>query len=196
MSLGKQAKILSKAQIDAVLGYLTSARYPERDRVIFLLSVKAGLRAKEIACLKWSMITDAEGHLSDAIHLTDIASKGKGGRVIPLNKELRAALECWKLLAEGSVRPSPFVVTTERSASTSSYALVNKFAGWYRALGFSGASSHSGRRTAITLWARRISTVGGSLRDVQLLAGHSALGTTQRYIEGSDEAKRRVVELI
>ena len=142
------------------------------------------------------MITDAEGRLSDAIQLTDIASKGKGGRVIPLNKDLRAALERWKLLADGSVRPSSFVVTTERADRTSSYALVNKFAGWYRALGFSGASSHSGRRTAITLWARRISTVGGSLRDVQLLAGHSALGTTQRYIEGSDEAKRRVVELV
>jgi integrase/recombinase XerD len=42
--------------------------------------------------------------------------------------------------------------------------------------------------------ARRISSVGGSLRDVQLLAGHSALGTTQRYIEASEEAKRRVVE--
>ena len=43
---------------------------------------------------------------------------------------------------------------------------------------------------------RRISTLGGSLRDVQLTAGHSALGTTQRYIEGSDEAKQRVVELV
>ena len=72
---------------------------------------------------------------------------------------------------------------------------MNKFAVWYRALGFVGASSHSGRRTAITNWARRISSVGGSLRDVQLLAGHSALGTTQRYIEGSDEAKRRVIDL-
>ena len=142
------------------------------------------------------MITDAEGYLSDAIQLTDIASKGKGGRVIPLNKDLRTALERWKLLAEANVRPSLFVVTTERSQRTSSYALVNKFAGWYRALGFSGASSHSGRRTAITLWARRISTVGGSLRDVPLLAGHSALMTTQRYIEGSDEAARRVVELV
>jgi len=180
MGLGKQAKVLSKPQIDAVLGYLTSARCPERDRVMFLLSLKAGLRAKEIACLKWSMITDAEGRLSD----------------VPLNKELRATLERWKLVTDGSVRPSPLVVTTERADRTSSYALVNKFAGWYRALGFSGASSHSGRRTAITGWARRISTVGGSLRDVQLLAGHSALGTTQRYIEGSEEAKRRVVELV
>ena len=49
---------------------------------------------------------------------------------------------------------------------------------------------------AVTLWARRISTVGGSLRDVQLLAGHSALGATQRYIECSDEAKRRVVQVV
>ena len=63
------------------------------------------------------------------------------------------------------------------------FALVNGAAAWYRALGFSGASSHSGRRTAITNWARKISTVGGSLRDVQMLAGHSALSTNQRYIE-------------
>jgi integrase/recombinase XerD len=74
MSLGKQAKILSKAQIDAVLGYLTSARYPERDRVIFLLSVKAGLRAKEIVCLKWSMITDAEGRVNGGDKMCQMAA--------------------------------------------------------------------------------------------------------------------------
>jgi len=48
----------------------------------------------------------------------------------------------------------------------------------------------------ITNAARRISTVGGSLRDVQLLAGHSALSTTQRYIEAHADAQRRVVELV
>ena len=42
-------------------------------------------------------------------------------------------------------------------------------------------------------WARQISSVGGSLRDVQLLAEHSALGILQRYIEASEEAKKRVV---
>jgi integrase len=196
MALGKQAKVLTKAQIDAVLGYLASTRYPQRDRVTFLLSVKAGLRAKEIASLTWEMVTDAEGRLADSISLTNAASKGKrGGRVIPLNKELKAALEA--LQAEPvSSRPSPFVIATERSVKTSSYAIVNMFAGWYRSLGFSGASSHSGRRTAITGWARRISSVGGSLRDVQILAGHSALGTTQRYIEASESAKKRVVELV
>src|SRR6202795_4596552 len=89
----RQAKILTKGQTDAVLGYLTKTRYPERNRAIFLLSVRAGLRAKEIAALTWAMLTDAEGNIGDAIHLVDQASKGSsGGRVIPLNKELKAAL--------------------------------------------------------------------------------------------------------
>ena len=56
--------------------------------------MKAGLRAKEIASLKWAMVTDAEGRLGDSIHLTDVASKGKGGRVIPLNKG--ASGSSWK----------------------------------------------------------------------------------------------------
>jgi integrase len=196
MALGKQAKILTKPQADAVLAYLSTTRYPLRDRVIFLLSVKAGLRAKEIASLRWEMITDAEGHLCDLISLTDNASKGRGGRSIPINKDLKIALEALKKETEKLVRPSPFVVISERGSQTSASVIVNKFAGWYRALGFIGASSHSGRRTFITNAARRISTVGGSLRDVQLLAGHSALGTTQRYIEADGMAQRRVVEII
>ena len=196
MSLAKQAKILSKAQQEAVLASLASTRYPVRDRVIFLLSVRAGLRAKEIAALKWEMITDAEGELADVIALTNEAAKGRrGGRAIPIAKDLKAALVALKTEAASDYRNSPYVITSERGVSTSSYAIVNKFAGWYRALGFTGASSHSGRRTAITNWARRISTVGGSLRDVQILAGHSALSTTQRYIEADAGAMRRVVEL-
>ena len=142
------------------------------------------------------MVTDAEGNLADAISLPNSAFKGRSGRVIPLHMELKAALDRCYALSIKNGHPSGFVVTTERSPRTSSYAVVNKFAGRYRALGFQGASSHSGRRTAITSWARRISSVGGSLRDVQLLAGQSALGTTQRYIEWSEEAERRVVELL
>ena len=192
MALGKQAKILSKNQIDAVLGYLAKTRHPTRNKVIFLLSAKAGLRAKEIACLKWDMITDPEGQLGTAIHLVDQASKGRSGRVIPLNKALRLALADLKA-DQSSTRQSPFVISTERSVRTSPAAITNLFASWYGNLGFVGCSSHSGRRTAITAWARQISNFGGSLRDVQILAGHSALGTTQRYIEADTGAMKRLV---
>jgi len=74
MALGKQAKTLSRGQIDGALGYIAKTRYPLRNRVILLLSVKAGFRAKEIASLTWDMVTDASGEIGDAIHLRDIAS--------------------------------------------------------------------------------------------------------------------------
>jgi len=49
MMQGKQAKIVSPTQERAILGYLATTRYPARDQVMFLLSMKAGLRAKEMA---------------------------------------------------------------------------------------------------------------------------------------------------
>jgi integrase/recombinase XerD len=88
------------------------------------------------------------------------------------------------------------VITSERSDTVSATVIVNLFATWYRDLGFRGCSSHSGRRTFITNTARQISTVGGSLRDIQILAGHAALSTTQRYIDENAEAQRRVVDLL
>lgn len=195
MALGKQAKTISKAQIDGALGYIAKTRYPLRNRVILLLSVKAGFRAKEIAFLTWEMVTDSSGEIGDVINLRDIASKGRSGRVIPLNRELKRALvELQTSKKRG--RPSPFVVTTERSVMTSPHAIVVTFAKWFQALGYHGCSSHSGRRTFITNAARKISTVGGSLRDIQILAGHSALSTTQRYIEADAGAQRKIVELV
>jgi len=90
----------------------------------------------------------------------------------------------------------PLVISTERGLFTSPQAIVNMFQRWYRHLGFVGCSSHSGRRTFITNAARKISTVGGSLKDVQELAGHSNLRTTQRYIDANPEAQVRVVGLV
>ena len=195
MALGKQAKNLSRAQTDAVLAYVSQTRHPGRNRLIFLLSTRAGLRAKEIAHLTWSMVTDAEGFVADEIAITNHASKGRSGRVIPLSRELRGALVSWKDEC-GITGPEQRVILTERAKATSSQVIENLFRAWYSRLGFQGCSSHSGRRTFITNAARRISTVGGSLRDIQSLAGHSSLSTTQRYIEINPEAKRKIVELV
>src|SRR5271156_5227966 len=93
MALGKQAKILSDKQVRAVLAELDTRRYPLRDRVMFLLSIKAGLRAKEVSSVTWAMVTDAEGEIPDMIALENKAAKGKGGgRHIPIPPDLRAAL--------------------------------------------------------------------------------------------------------
>jgi integrase len=191
MSLGKQARVLSKPQLEAVLGYLSKTRHAKRNCVILLLSAKAGLRAKEIAHLTWKMISEAQGDEGPAIRLEDKASKGKSGRIIPINAELLAALA---ELKSSTWAMSEFVIVTERSRRTSAQAVVNMLCQWYRSVGLVGYSSHS--RTFITNAARKISTVGGSLRDVQILAGHGNLRTTQRYIEAHEQAQKRIVELV
>lgn len=66
----------------------------------------------------------------------------------------------------------------------------------FRDLGLHGCSSHSGRRTFITRAARLVHRAGGSLRDVQLLAGHASIQTTQGYIDGDSDCQRRLVSLI
>jgi integrase len=192
--LGKQAKVLSDAQIRAALAAIETRRYPKRDRVMILLSVRAGLRAKEVALATWGMVTDAEGNVGDALHLSNGASKGKrGGRTVPLRAELRDALIALK--ATRNPDATDRIIHSERDAGMSSVAVQVWFHRLYQSLGFVGASSHSGRRTFVTRCAKKIIEAGGSLRDVQELAGHASLSTTQRYIQGDTAAKRRVVDL-
>lgn len=194
MSLRKQAKHLSKTHIQVILGYLDYTRLPMRNRAIFLLSVKAGLRAREIALLTWRMILDPDGQVDGFIRLEDGASKGRSGRIIPISADLREAL-----IALRKMRPQNHdarVVYTERRDHTTPQVIVNLFCRWYEDCCFNGCSSHSGRRTFITNAARKISSVGGSLRDVQMLAGHSSLRVTQGYIDGEQDAQRKIVDLI
>lgn len=193
--LQNQARALSSAQIKATLKYIEDTRFADRNRLIFLLSIKAGLRAKEIACLKWSMVLEADGSISDIIRLTDVASKGKSGGSIPMANEIRKALVAFKS-TQPSVSPQDRVIRSQRSSSTNPQFIVNLFFDWYRQLGFMGCSSHSGRRTFITNAARNIGRFGGSIRDVQALARHKSLAMTQRYIEIDSKAMRKVVDVI
>ena len=85
------------------------------------------------------------------------------------------------------------ILFSERGGGLSPATVRLWFHRLYTSLKMDGCSSHSGRRTFITRAARKVSQAGGSLRDVQELAGHTSLAMTQRYIEGDTEAKRKLV---
>ena len=191
--LSKKSKVLSERQIKTALAFLETTDNPIRNRLILLLSARAGLRAKEISELRWAMVTDAEGWIDHDIRLPNTASKGRSGGVIPMAKQLRRALSDWADQI-GPIAPDQHVIGTRRSERTSAQVIVNMFWHWYRTIGFDGCSSHSGRRTFITNAARHIGQFGGSLRDVQALARHSSLSMTQAYIEVDTEAMRKVVD--
>lgn len=189
---GKQAKILSDDNIEDLLLYAAQTRYPRRNRVIALLSVKAGLRAGEIAKLTWEMVIAPDGTIGTVIELRNHAAKKGSGRLIPIHADLRDALMAWRKLTDGR---GP-IIRSERGERMVPGSLVLWFKLAYRAIGLDGCSSHSGRRTFITRAARLVPKAGGSLRDVQLLAGHRSIQTTQRYIDGDSDAQRRLVAMI
>jgi len=138
------------------------------------------------------MVLGGGGDLAACIELRDHAAKKGSGRRIPLHPELRQALSAWRTMTVGA---GP-IITSERGGRMLAGSIVLWFARAFRAVGLHGCSSHSGRRTFITRAARLVHKAGGSLRDVQLLAGHASITTTQRYIEGDTDAQRKLVSLI
>ena len=158
-----------------------------------LLSVKAGLRPGEIANLTWPMLAEPTGEIGKSLELQDRASKKGSGRVIPIHPDLHTGLV---KLARLTVVLDGAVIRSERGGPMTALSIVVWFNRAYHYLGLDGCSSHSGRRTFITRAARLVHLAGGSMRDVQLLAGHRSIQTTQRYIDGDTDAQRKLVSMI
>lgn len=190
--VGRQAKILSNADIVKVLNSVCEGPEKLRDRVIVLLAVRAGLRACEIANLTWDMVLHANGRVGDYLEIRNSIAKRKRGRRVPIHPQLRSALRgLWaRQVPKSNGVP---VVKSRRGGHLRPNSIVNWFIGICRAAGLEGCSSHSGRRTFITLAARCAHQTGATLRDVQILAGHASIETTQRYIDGCSDAQRRLV---
>ena len=170
MALGKQAKTLTDKQMKFVLSYIADTRDPLRNKVMFPLSVDAALRACEIASVEWSMVCNTDRELTDEIRLQDKSSKGRSGGVVYMSARSQDALA----ELEQQSDPSGTIIKVKSGKPFSAASMTNCFRVVYSDLGLEGCPPHSGRRTAITRWSRKITAAGGSLRDVQALARHSS----------------------
>ena len=72
---GRQAKQISESTYADLLLFAATTRYPLRNRLLVLLSIKAGLRAGEIANLTWDMVLGPHGEVGSVIELRDGAAK-------------------------------------------------------------------------------------------------------------------------
>jgi integrase len=95
---GKQAKAITPPMLKRMLRRVSHSTFPARDRAMILLSVKAGLRACEIAGLDWSMVLDAQGHVSGTIHVRATSSRrSAGGGGFPCILTCRAPWSDWRV---------------------------------------------------------------------------------------------------
>lgn len=190
---GRQANVLEPMSLNIVLRYVERHHAdPVRSAAIILLSVRAGLRAAEIAKLEWPMVLTARGAVSNTVDVPDDIAKMGSGRRVPMHRDLRRALVAL-LHREQTAGP---VIKSARGGHMTPNSIVNWFVTLFKETGLQGCSSHSGRRTFITRAARLTHKAGGSLRDVQILAGHRSIDTTQSYIDGDSHAQRRLIALL
>jgi integrase/recombinase XerD len=188
------AKVLEPADVRRLVRHVRGQRYKERDLVLILLSFRAGLRACELARLSWPAVLTSNHRVSDQMAVSKSIAKGGSGRRIPIHPELKVALKQLHL-AQGEPISGP-VIRSERGAHMKPGSIVNWFRAVYAELQLAGCSSHSGRRTFITSSARVLARTGGSLRDIQELAGHRSITTTASYIEGSRESQIKLINLL
>jgi integrase/recombinase XerD len=196
MRPNKQANLICPQQEEAVLRYLTTTRNPQRDRALFLLALKAGLNARDIAALTWSIVTDPDGPISNILSITIQNTWGIHHRHIPMHPTLRAALIDLYEHQKLNVHPDQPVIYSIRSKGLSSATVKDWFRRLYQTLGMEGYASMSGRRTFITRAAQIASEGGGNLCDVQRLAGYASLQTTQRYAEENQAVEWKLIKLL
>lgn len=194
----KRAKVLEPEQLATLLSYIdANSALPERDRLIVLLSFKAGLRVAEIAKIDFAALTDVEGRIAKTIHVFSNVAKKKREREVPMHPEIKNALAVFRRAYPDapsiafSSQPYRFACAFDRQRRVMKPMAVNSLTQYLgrlmRKAGFTGASSHSGRRTFATDVSRKLASHHSSLRDLQKLLGHARLDTTERYLEPSND---------
>ena len=187
----RQAQTLTDAQLRRVLHYCRSRRHPLRDKTIIPTSFYAGLRAIEIASLKYADVYDEQGAVRDQFTLRATQSKGGRTRTVYLGSKLKRALTEYQASIVRHRQDIP-LFPSQKGGHFSANTMCQLFLDIYKACGLRDASSHSGRRTYIT----RLANKGVGVRLLAELAGHSHISTTQRYIDVNAEQLKEAVELL
>lgn len=188
----KQAKTLRPEEIKRVLAHVATRRHAVRDRAVVLSSFLSGMRAHELASLLLGDAVDGNGHVRDEIVLEPSQTKGRRARRVFVNSKLKKELATYIKLACSGVALSEPLFRSQKRRSFSANTMCQLFLNIYSECGIKGASSHSGRRTFIT----NLASKSVSVRVLAVLAGHSSIATTQKYIDVNDSQLRNAVELV
>lgn len=192
----KRAKVLSREHFEeAVTQAREYSQYALRDELMMMFARMCGMRAQEIARLHVEDLTDPKGNLTDLVHVTSRGAKGgkRYGceRTVPMHPELTRRLKLY--LATHELKKGPLFRNrfNEPMSPNAACQQINRI---FKRAGLEGCTSHSGRRSFITQAARAVGQIDNmSIIDVQRLAGHANLATTQGYVEGTEGDRKLVV---
>ena len=88
-----QAKTLTPAELEQVLNFIASRKFPLRNRVMLLTGFWSGMRVGEIASLKINDVMNVDGSIKAEVRLTADQTKGRQPRTVFLPQKLRYELQ-------------------------------------------------------------------------------------------------------
>lgn len=186
------APILGPDEIRRVLRLLKSRpRFSARAEAAFHLSFYLGLRAKEIASLRWGDLFDDKIRIRDVLHLKSAYTKGSKTRDVFLSSpKLRQVLMQFVRLHPDGRKPDAPLFRSQKGGHLTDGSMARFLKQLYVEAGIPRASSHSGRRTFITGLAER----GIDLKAISVLAGHSNIRTTAMYVDNNPVRLARILK--
>jgi integrase/recombinase XerD len=186
--------VLTPAQVKQVFRLARSRqRHADRAEAVFALSLGLGLRAKELASLRWGDVYEPTGRVRPVLHLKAAYTKGAKTRDVFLSSpSLR------RVLADYAERhpdwadrfPDRALFPSQKRGHMTACSMARFLKGLYLEAGIRGASSHSGRRTLITGLAER----GIDLKAIAEIAGHASVKTTAVYVEANPARLARILK--
>ena len=172
-----QAKTLNLEEHQDFLTFLDGKRHSIRNRAIYLLGYRAGLRVGTIAGLLLSDVVDAQGKVKNRAVARRAIMKGSKNSTLYLNHpELVEALQAWV-----DERPRSRVenlIVTQKGTAFSPNSLAHTLKRLFDEAGLEDCSSHSLRRSFATNLLRS----GADIVALKTLLNHSSIQTTQRYV--------------
>lgn len=171
-----KAKILTQAEIQLLFN---EGLENSRDRALFGICLFSACRIREACTLRTADVYDSSGRVLPKVILRKGNTKGKlATRTIPIIEDLRSLLANyhpgWK---EIYLFPGRFDGHLDPDSADK---ILRKAC---KRVGLIGVSSHSFRRTALTM----MSDNNTPLRVIQEVSGHRNLEQLQAYIEVRDE---------
>lgn len=173
-----QAAILSETELKELFDY-ASPKY----RAIFGICLFTGCRISECLALR------SEDIVNGSILFRKENTKGKNkAREIAINPTLQGYLDGANLPTSGYLFPSKNNAD-KPMGSQSADEMLNKYCDM---LGIKGASTHSFRRTALTMMCN----AGIPLSVIQNISGHASLDMLSRYLGVSPQQKQTAIAAI
>jgi integrase/recombinase XerD len=170
-----QAKILTGTEIDRLF---SEGLESDRDRALFGTCLYTACRISE-ACSLLSEDVFENGQPREFITIRRSATKGKGAtRQMRMHPKLKALLENHSPGRE-------YVFPGRWRGSISPISASQIFSRACDRTGLIGVSTHSFRRTALTV----MSNAGVPLRVIQEISGHKSLAVLQRYLDVNESGK-------